>query len=142
MADIRNWAAFLRGRWDWTSFGYERGFPRGCQITDVDAAVEFDGNSLLIEAKQYDGEGDLPDVGSGQRYFLRDEVKRGKTVFVLWGCGVCNDPYAVKQLGATAREDRFEDWRGNPKAWRRAQLKRTIDQAMRLPCGDAQPIRR
>jgi len=132
MGDVRDWGAFIRGRWDWTRHGYEKGFSRGCQFTDLDAAIEFDGRSLVIEAKQYDGTGMLPEVDMGQRLFLRDEAKRGKTVFVLWGCGVCNDPYAIKQLAPDRSGDRFEDWRGLDKEERRKKLKEEIDRALGL----------
>ncbi len=72
MADVRDWGKFVRGRWDWSRGGYERGFPRGCQFTDVDAAIEFDNRGLVIEPKHYDGVGPLPDPYSatGQLLFL------------------------------------------------------------------------
>jgi hypothetical protein len=59
MSDIQDWGAFMRGRWHWTRFGYEYGFPRGCQFSDIDAVVEFNGRMLFIEAKSYDGIGSL-----------------------------------------------------------------------------------
>ena len=138
MADIRDWGKFIRGRWDWTRGGYEDGFPRGCQITDLDAAVEFDGSRLVVETKQYDGVGDLPGngyppgMGVGQLRFLRDEASLGKTVLVLYGCGACNDPYVVFALAAERSDDRFEDWRGLDKEQRRKSLKQEIDRAMGL----------
>lgn len=126
---------FVRGRWNWTRFGYEKGFPRGCQFTDVDAAVEFDGRRLVLEPKHYDGIGPLPaGPPTGQMLYLRDEVKLGKVVLVLFGCGVCDDPYAVYDVG---REQLF-DWRGDDKARRRKRLKRHIDRALGLiPDSDA-----
>jgi hypothetical protein len=133
MADVRDWGKFLRGRWDWTRFGYENGFPRGCQFTDVDAAVEIDGRRLVIEPKHYDGVGILPGKPEvGQGLYLRDEVKLGKTVLVLYGCGPCNDPYAMHIYGRTSAEDVFIDWRSPPlsKIERRRQLKRYIDWAV------------
>ena len=139
MADIRDWGKFIRGRWDWTRHGYEDGFPRGCQFTDLDAAVEFDGNRLVIETKQYDGVGVLPGdgyppgMGSGQLRFLRDEAALGKIVFALYGCGACNDPYVIYILGAHRSLDRYEDWRGRSKEERRKLLKAEIDQALSLP---------
>lgn len=132
MADIRDFGAFIRGRWDWTKYGYERGFPRGCQFTDLDAAVEFDGRRLLIETKSYDGSGIIPKPDGGQLRFLRDEAGLGKTVLILYGCGVCNDPYAIHQIYRRAGDDRFEDWRGFEKEERRKLLKQEIDRAMGL----------
>jgi len=129
MADVRNWASFIRGRWDWTRFGYEAGFPRGCQFTDVDAVVEFDGRALMIEGKQWDGEGDRPDKPStGQMLYLKYEVEAGKTVLVLFGCGCCNNPWAVYDVG----RDEWFDWRGLELADRRTRLKHHIDRAMEI----------
>lgn len=132
MGDIRDWGAFLRGRWNWTKYGYERGFPRNCQFTDLDAAVEFDGRRLVIETKHYDGTGMLGKPEGGQLRFLRDEAALGKTVLVLYGCGACDDPYAIHQIGARPSEDRFEDWRGRDKEERRKLLKDEINRAMGL----------
>lgn len=132
MSDIRDWSAFIRGRWDWTKHGYEKGFPRGCQFTDLDAAVEFDGRRLVVETKHHDGIGpcDYPDIG--QLIFLRDEVRLGKSVIVLYGCGGCNSPQAVRVLGTAKAEDRWEDWRGRDLAERRRLLKHEIDRALGL----------
>jgi hypothetical protein len=133
MADVRDWGAFLRGRWDWTKHGYEKGFPRGCQFTDLDAAVEFDGRRLKIETKSYDGTAIIPKPSGGQLYFLRDEAARdGSTVLIVYGCGVCNDPYAIHQINARP-PDRFEDWRGRDKDIRQKLLKQEIDRALGLP---------
>lgn len=133
MADVKDWGAFIRGRWNWTRFGYEKDFPRGCQFTDLDAAVEFDGHRLLIEAKLWDGTGIVPKPGpdDGQLRLLRDEAGLGKTVLILYGCGVCNDPYAIHQIYRRP-PDRFEDWRGLDKEERRKLLKQEIDRAMGL----------
>lgn len=133
MADIRDWGKFIRGRWEWTRFGYEAGFPRGCQFTDLDAAIEFDGNRLVIEPKHHDGFGSCDYPDTGQLLFLRDEAKLGKTVFVLYGCGACNDPQAIRYIGPVKAEDRWLDWRGLDKEQRRKLLKQEIDTAMRLP---------
>lgn len=136
MADIRDWAAFIRGRWNWSAYGYEDGFPRGCQFTDLDAGTEFDGRSLDIETKAWDGLGIVPSIygdnDKGQRLFLRNEAKLGKTVFVVYGCGCCNNPYAMHRLGVTRSEDRFLDWREYDLEQRRKNLKHEIDQAMGL----------
>lgn len=132
MADVRDWGHFIRSRWDWERFGYEKGFPRGCGFTDQDASLEFDGFSLCIEPKHFDGAGYLPDMDVGQRLFLRDEAKRGKTVFVLYGCATCNDPYAIRYIGVDRDADVFVDWRGKPREERRALLKEAIDTAMGL----------
>lgn len=129
--DVRNWGSFIRGRWDWTRFGYEAGFPRGSGFSDLDAVVEFDGRRLLIEAKAYDGTGDLGKPEGGQLRLLRDEAGLGKTVLVIYGCGVCNDPYAIHQIYRRP-PDRFEDWRGREKEERRKLLKYEIDRAMGL----------
>lgn len=133
MADINDWAAFIRGRWDWSRYGYEKGFPRGCQFTDIDAAVEFDGRRLVIEPKHHDGTTmGFPYPDDGQLSFLRDEVRLGKAVIVLYGCGACNSPQAVRVLGHRKNEDRWEDWRGFDIEERRKRLKREIDHAMGL----------
>ncbi len=131
MSDIRDWGAFVRGRWDWTKHGYERGFPRGCQFTDVDAAIEFDGHRLIIEPKHFDGEGQFPPTPIGQRRYLEDEAALGKTVFVLFGCGACNDPYAVEYFSTPPESGQtLYDWRGHDKPARRERLKRHIDWAL------------
>lgn len=133
MSDIRDWGAFLRGRWSWTRGGYETGFPRGCQFTDIDAAIEFDGFRLVIEPKHYDGLGELPDIANGQRRFLEDEAGLGKVVFVLFGCGPCNDPHAILYVSSPPDPGRrLYDWRGQDKLIRRKQLKKHIDWAMGL----------
>jgi hypothetical protein len=134
MSDVRNWGAFIRGRWDWTRGGYEKNFPRGCQFTDVDAAVEFDGCGLVIEPKHYDGVGELSrQIPGGQRKFLENEARLGKTVFVLYGCGPCNDPYAIEYISdAPVAGQRFYDWRGCDKVTRRLRLRAHIERAMGL----------
>ena len=132
MADIHDWAAFIRGRWNWQRYGYEHGFPRGCQFTDIDAAVEFDGKRLVIEPKHHDGIGPCDYPPQGQLIFLRDEVQLGKVVIVLYGCGVCDSPQAVRILGATKAEDQWKDWRGLPLDERRRRLKEEIDIALGL----------
>ena len=137
MADVRDWGKFIRGRWDWTRHGYETGFPRGCQFTDVDATVEFDGRALVIEPKHYEGLGLVPSPYSntGQMLYLRSEAQLGKVVLMLFGCGPCNDPYAVLRVGKTRSEDVAHQWRDEhgqwlPKGERRQRLKRLIDEAM------------
>ena len=132
MGSIRNWASFSRSRWDWTAFGYEEGFPRNCQFSDQDAEVEFDGHWLEIEALTYDGIGEFPTISTGQSIKLRKEASFGKTVIILYGCGVCNDPYGICVLGPMYKQDRLEDWRELPKPERRKLLKYEIDRAMGL----------
>lgn len=135
MADIRDWGAFLRGRWNWTKAGFERNFPRGCQFTDVDASVEFDGQMLLIETKHHDGVGSCEYPDTGQVIALREEVKLGKTVFVLYGCGPCSSPQALRILGPSMdkSQDSWHDWRDIPSIQeRRKLLKYQIDVAMGL----------
>jgi hypothetical protein len=143
MADIRDWGKLIRCRWDWTAGGYEDGFPRGCQFTDLDAVTEFNGRRLILEPKHYDGigvlpgrEGYPPGMARGQLDFLRNEATLGNTaVFVLYGCGPCNDPYVLYSLGATRGEDRREDWRGLDKEERRKLFKAEIDRALGLENG-------
>lgn len=132
MADIQNWASVIRGRWDWQKYGYESAFPRGCQFTDLDAAVEFDGHRLVIETKHHDGIGSCDYPPQGQLIFLRDEVKLGKVVIVLYGCGVCDSPQAARVLGETKLQDRWLDWRGLPIEERRRLLKQEINTALGL----------
>jgi len=131
MADIRDWGLFLRGRWDWTRGGYERNFPRGCQFTDVDASIEFNGWFLQKETKHHDGtDGQFSYPPNGQLMALRKEHGLGKSVFVVYGCGPCNSPQGVRILGAMFKEDRTYDWRGLPVEERRIRLKKLIDIAM------------
>jgi hypothetical protein len=142
MADIRDWGAFVRGRWDWTKHGYEKGFPRGCQFTDLYGAVEFDGRRLVVEPKHHDGIGPCEYPDTGQLLFLRDEVRLGKTVIVLYGCGPCNSPQAVRVLGRDRTEDRWEDWRGRDLTDRRQLLKLEFDRALALvPVAEQLPER-
>lgn len=140
MSDVRDWFVFIRGRWDWTRSGYERNFPRGCQFTDIDAAVEFDGRRLEIEPKHYDGLGDLPRIPTGQRRFLQDEATLGKTVFVLYGCGPCNDPYAIEYISEPPNGQRLYDWRGLDKVTRRLRLRAHIERAMNLIEGEPKDV--
>jgi hypothetical protein len=141
MATVRNWGNLIRGRWDWTACGYEKGFPRGCQFTDLDAAIEIDDRRLVIEPKHYDGVGDLPGdgyppgMGAGQLRFLRDEAALGKVVIAVYGCGPCNDPHVIYVLGAHRSDDRFVDWRGLDKEERRKLFKAEIDRALGLDDG-------
>lgn len=133
MADIEDWGKFIRGRWDWTCNGFEVGFPRGCQFTDIDAATEFDGRALVIETKHHDGVGPCEYPKTGQLLALRKEVELGKSCFVLYGCGACASPYALRVLGLNRSEDVFYDWRNEPSIEeRRKLLKHRIDVAMGL----------
>lgn len=132
MADIRDWGAFVRGRWDWTRHGYEKGFPRGCQFTDVDGACEIDGRRLIIEPKHHDGLGPMPYPDTGQLLYLRDEVRLGKAVIVLYGCGPCNSPQGVRLLAGEKQHDAWKDWRGLGLTERRQLLKVEIDVALGL----------
>lgn len=135
MADIRDWGAFIRGRWDWTRNGYERGFPRNCQFTDIDASIEFDGKHLIIETKHHDGTGDFPPPypPTGQLIALRSEVSRfGKSVLILYGCASCNTPECLCVLGATRNQDKWHDFRMYSAEDRRKALKYQIDLALGL----------
>lgn len=129
MSDIRDWGKFIRGRWEWSRFDYERGFPRGCQFTDVDAAVEFDGRSLEIEAVHWDGTGCVPRKNGGQRYRLQREAQiPGRTVLIVYGCGCCNNPLFVENVGTHEELD----LRGKDLGGRRQAFKDAIDVAMGL----------
>lgn len=134
MADVRDWGAFIRGRWDWNRRGYESGFPRRCGFTDIDAALEFDGHRLIIEPKHHEGVGPMGYPDDGQLRLLRDEVRLGKTVLVLYGCAQCDSPWGVRVLGPGPGKsaDRWEDWRGLDIEERRKLLKHEIDLAMGL----------
>lgn len=132
MSDIRDWGAFIRGRWNWTSYGYEAGFPRGSQFGDVDAVVEFDGRTLYVETKAFDGLGDWPQVPLGQYFLLERLARQANTaVFVLFGCGVCNDPKGLLEIYADSPNHQH-DWRALPLPERRAHLKHRIDSALGL----------
>ena len=133
MADIRDWGAFIRGRWDWNRGGFEKGFPRGCQFTDVDASIEFNGWYLLKETKHHDGIGPCEYPSTGQLISLRREVELGKTVFVLYGCGACSSPQAVRILGSSMdkSDDIWIDLRDIPSIEeRRKRYKHLIDAAL------------
>jgi hypothetical protein len=83
----------------------------------------------VIETKQWDGIDPFPGLPPrGQLLALQDEARLGKSVFVLYGCGVCNDPYAVYDAGRNA----WHDWCSETKVQRRVNLKRLIDEAMGL----------
>ena len=134
MADIRDWGAFIRSRWDWTRFGYEHGFPRGARFSDNDAWLSLDGGAtrVKIECKLYDGAGIIPKPDGGQLRTLREDAAiAGCTVLVLYGCGICDNPFALHQV-MPRPPDRFEDWRGLDLAERRKRLKTEIDRAAGL----------
>lgn len=128
MADVRDWAAFIRGRWNWTSFGYEKNFPRGCQFTDIDAYTNFDGRSLSVETKQWDGIGKVPVIPTGQLRAYKDAAGQTDTVLIVWGCACCNDPLAILNVGT----GEFADLRAHTKPERRQFLSASFDKAMGL----------
>lgn len=98
MADIRSWPDFQRGRWNWTSCGYEAVFPRGIGFTDVDAIVEINGCFLVLEAKHWDGRGDLPVLGSAQRGLFLEMARDPRWwVLALYGDAPNNLPYACRR---------------------------------------------
>ncbi len=129
MGDVRDWDQFIRGRWRWTAHGYERGFPRGSQFSDIDAATEFDGHRLKIESKFWDGIGSPPGIDTGQYRLLQDEAERDNTtVLVVYGCASCNNPLAVRDMGTLV----LQDFRDMELECRRKELKKRIDEAMGL----------
>jgi hypothetical protein len=132
MADIENEDQFLEGRWKWTAGGYEDGFPRRCQFTDIDAAIEFDGHALIMECKHHDGKDGFTYPKAGQLRFLRDEVKRGKSVLVVYGVARSNSPWGVWRIGPARKDDVLRDWRGEDLDLRRKLLKAEIDWALGL----------
>jgi hypothetical protein len=139
MGDVRDWARFIRSRWDWTDFGYERGFPRGCQFTDVDAGTEFNSKDLLIETKLWDGLGAVPTVRTGQLLYLRREAAtHHKTVLILYGCGVCNNPLVVDDVATGSRYD----WRDKSLIERRQLFKDLIDVSMGLEITSLSSVKR
>lgn len=130
MADIRDYEKFIKGRWKWTGFGYEEGFPRGCQFSDIDAITEFDGRALVIEAKEYAPPGILPEIKPGQMRLLR-HLAQHSTVYVVWGIAQLDEPWALKQIYPTYGRDRFENWRDIESREKRHQLfKDEIDWAL------------
>lgn len=141
MADIRDPAMFMRGRWAWNQYGYEAGFPRKCAFTDVDAVVEFDSRALFIESKYHDGRGpcDYPDVG--QMILLRRLLEiSGASVVVVYGDATWNSPWAARIVGRSRPEDVFLDWRGEAAVdSRRANLKRVIDASLGLTSATERP---
>lgn len=134
MADIRDPERFMAGRWKWTSYGYEFGFPNKCQFTDIDAVVEFSsstGRWLMIEGKHNDGVEPPSYPSSGQLRFLRafrNLVGDDGDVFILYGVAAENEPWALRILGKRRAGDQFIDWRDVPAAeHRRESLKAWID---------------
>lgn len=136
MADIRDYAAFVRSRWDWHKFGYEDGFPGRCGFGDIDAALEFRNHALVVESKIWDGQGLRPPVQEGQVLLLRDEVNRGKTALIVYGCGICDDPWYIERLTRVGK--RPFDLHNMPLDERRRALKCEINQAMGLAAPPAQ----
>lgn len=131
MGSIRDWDRFKAGRWDWTSLGYEHGFPRRCQFSDVDAVTEFDGRILMIESKYNDGVDapSYPDVGQVRllRRFRKMFGDDGD-VFIVYGDAEADEPWALRILGMERSQDLFEDWRTTPNAeTRRERFKAWID---------------
>lgn len=99
MADIRDWEKFKRGRWDWTRLGYEAGFPRGIQFTDLDATIEMNGHFLFIETKHHEGEGEIPALQTGQRLYLeRLAINPRHLVLVVYGDAAANHVWAVTRF--------------------------------------------
>lgn len=134
MADIRDWGAFIRSRWDWHRLGYEDGWPRGIAFSDTDGWVSVDGGRrrLKLECKLYDGTGIIPKPDGGQlRTFREDATIPGITVLVMYGCPTCDHPFALHQIAARP-PDRFEDWRGLDKADAHKRLKAEFDRAVGL----------
>lgn len=136
MADIRNREKFLQGRVNWTANGYETGFPRGCQFSDLDAIIEFDGQSLVIEGKHHDGIDSCPYPPMGQLLmlrFLKRKLGRNGHVFALYMDAEADSPWALRILGETKSADVWKDWRKIESIEeRRRLLKEQIDLALRL----------
>lgn len=130
MGDIYDWDAYKRGRWKWTSGGYEDGFPRGCAFTDIDFAVEFNGRILLGEGKHWDGlSSQPPGLSKGQALFYqRLAAFPNTTVLVVYGQAGENNPLAARNVGTKETYD----WRAEHIDTRRKALKHLIDQAMGL----------
>jgi hypothetical protein len=136
MADVRN-EERARRRWRWTGGGYEELFPRACAFTDIDAAVEFDGRSLLIEVKHHEGAGYLPAVPPGQLRWLRHEAGiPGRKVFVLYGEAEADSPWVLRRIARDLDGDQWRDWRSLPIEERRRRLKTAVNWALGLPLGD------
>jgi hypothetical protein len=133
VSDIRDWEKYKRSRWSWTSQGYERGFPRGCQFMDIDAYTEFNGMRLMIESKHYEGYGEPPSLPKGQRWALEREAQdENKTVLVVYGNAQTNDPMVVHVLAGSGMPAKVHDFRTLTVEQRREQLKYLIDEAMNL----------
>jgi hypothetical protein len=133
MADINNPERFLDGRWAWVKFGYDKGFPRRCTFSDLDAITEFDGYCLGIEAKHH-SETDIgfPYPDAGQMGVLRDLVRRKIVIFVLYGDAQTNDPHGIRIIGENRPGDKFDNWLPMPLGERRRRLKQAIDEAVGL----------
>lgn len=84
---------FLAGRWKWTAMGIDSLFPRGIGLGDIDAFLEYEYCFLTIEAKEWDGTGQRPQIPTGQRLALQRKAAQPRnTVFVLLGQADSNWP--------------------------------------------------
>lgn len=87
---IRNPDAYMAGVWDW-------GIVRECfgdtaiKPTDIDGMVERHGNFLILETKQ-------PGVmiPKGQQITFDALIKKGFTIFVIWGSQ--NNPESMRVM--------------------------------------------
>lgn len=131
MADIRDWDAFKRGRWNWTAGGYEHGLGP-CAFGDIDAHLERRGWHLFIEAKHYEnGRSMSLSIPTGQWIALRSLIANGHTVWLLLGDATANDPLFLRMWhqqvdGALGKVD--DDYRQLPIEQRRERLRSRINQ--------------
>ena len=136
MADIRNWEAYKRGRWNWTSLGYEKQLERGCQLGDIDAHLESSGQHLFIECKHWEDDGDHPlppnahsprGISGGQLQALRQLARKdGVTVWLFYGDATQNIPRYLVHLGTAGNASRSYDLMLLPLERRRVYLAHLI----------------
>jgi len=77
---IRNKDAYMRALWDWGFLNNQCFGDTGCQVSDIDGAVERRGHVIFIEAKPPGKK-----VSRGQMKFFAALSQSGFTVLIVWG---------------------------------------------------------
>jgi hypothetical protein len=131
MADIRSVEAFMRGRWAWERFGYEKQLPGRIGIGDIDGFVEYRKHHLFIEGKHatnsIKNRFSLP---TGQRLAYESLVASygGNRLLVVVGDATENNPLGAQvwQMSGGAITKREFDWTQCSIEERRKQLDKRI----------------
>lgn len=107
---IRDIDLYISELWDWAILD-------GCfsatkiSATDIDGAVERNGNLLIIETK-------MPDqpIPNGQRIMF-DNLRRAKTCHIIIVWGHRNNPVALQVWGEDAYDADINELRARIAAW-------------------------